>query len=169
MNPGPCPCLGSVWKFLHGTRLFIWSLYWAQSNFHAVWIYHKYSMPYSMQEITIIFRGMPFENSDCSCSFLIEIFHKNMQLVCHACNAIGWMCADVQFKIVGYSNWKTSHVTNLNLVQGILQQKIFNKYVSLRLRVQNAVCAQPCVGKFRISLVLLNFLHCNFRLWFETP
>ena len=42
-------------------------------------------------------------------------------------------------------------------------------YVSLRLRMQNAVPAQPCVGKIRISLVLLNFLHCNFRLWFETP
>ena len=42
-------------------------------------------------------------------------------------------------------------------------------YVSLCLRVQNAVSAQPCVGKFRISLVLLNFLHCNFRLLFETP
>ena len=46
---------------------------------------------------------------------------------------------------------------------------ICNIYVSLRLRVQNAVSAQPCVGKFRISLVLLNFLHCNFTLWFETP
>ena len=44
-----------------------------------------------------------------------------------------------------------------------------NIYVSLRLRVQNTVPAQPCVGKIRISLVLLNFLHCNFRLWFETP
>ena len=42
-------------------------------------------------------------------------------------------------------------------------------YVSFRLRVQNAVSAQPCVGKLGISLVLLNFLHCNFRLWFETP
>ena len=42
-------------------------------------------------------------------------------------------------------------------------------YVSLQLRVQNAVSVQPCVGKFRISLVLLNFLHCNFRLWFKTP
>ena len=42
-------------------------------------------------------------------------------------------------------------------------------YVSLRLRAQNVVSPQPCVGKFRISLVLLNFLHCNFRLWFETP
>ena len=42
-------------------------------------------------------------------------------------------------------------------------------YVSLHLRVQNAVPAQPCVGKFGISLVLLNFLHCNFRLWFKTP
>ena len=42
-------------------------------------------------------------------------------------------------------------------------------YVSLRLRVQNAVPAQPCVGKLGISLVLLNFLDCNFRLWFETP
>ena len=47
--------------------------------------------------------------------------------------------------------------------------KVNKIYVSLRLRVQNAVSAQPCVGKFRISLVLLNFLHCNFRLWFETP
>ena len=36
-------------------------------------------------------------------------------------------------------------------------------YVSLRLRVQNAVPAQPCVGQLEISLVLLNFLHCNFR------
>ena len=34
---------------------------------------------------------------------------------------------------------------------------------------KNAVPAQPCVGKIQISLVLLNFLHCNFRLWFETP
>ena len=42
-------------------------------------------------------------------------------------------------------------------------------YVSLPLCVQNAVPAQPCVGKLGISLVLLNFLHCNFRLWFKTP
>ena len=48
----------------------------------------------------------------------------------------------------------------------VLQPQI---YVSLRLRVQNAVPTQPCVGKLRISLVLLNFLHCNFRLWFKTP
>ena len=46
---------------------------------------------------------------------------------------------------------------------------IFTEYVSLRLCMQNVVFAQPCVGKIRISLVLLNFLHCNFRLWFETP
>ena len=41
-------------------------------------------------------------------------------------------------------------------------------YVSLQLRVQNVVSAQPCVEKLGISLVLLNFLHCNFRLWFKT-
>ena len=41
-------------------------------------------------------------------------------------------------------------------------------YVSLQLRMQNVVSAQPCVGKLGISLVLLNFLGCNFRLWFET-
>ena len=41
------------------------------------------------------------------------------------------------------------------------------QYVSLQLRMQNVVSAQPCVGKLGISLVLLNFLHCNFRLWFE--
>ena len=39
----------------------------------------------------------------------------------------------------------------------------FSIYVSLHLRVQNAVPAQPCVGKLGISLVLLNFLHRNFR------
>ena len=53
-------------------------------------------------------------------------------------------------------------------VNGIVSE-LKNIYVSLRLRVQNAVSPQPCVGKFRITLVLLNFLHCNFRLWFETP
>ena len=35
---------------------------------------------------------------------------------------------------------------------------------ALQLRMQNAVSAQPCVGKLRISLVLFNFLDCNFRL-----
>ena len=46
----------------------------------------------------------------------------------------------------------------------------YNKlYVSLHLRVQNAVPAEPCVGKLGIFLVLLNFLDCNFRLWFKTP
>ena len=44
-----------------------------------------------------------------------------------------------------------------------------NLYVSLRLRVQNAGPAEPCVGKYWISLILLNFLHCNFRIWFKTP
>ena len=42
-------------------------------------------------------------------------------------------------------------------------------YVSLQLLMQNAVSAQPCVGKLGISLVLLNFLDCNFWLWFKTP
>ena len=57
-------------------------------------------------------------------------------------------------------------------VHNMHNDKICNimfKYVSLQLRVQNAVSAQPCVGKLEISLVLLNFLGCNFRLWFETP
>ena len=51
----------------------------------------------------------------------------------------------------------------------LTKRLVINIYVSLRLRVQNAVPAQPCVGKLGISLVLLNFLHCNFRLWFKTP
>ena len=51
----------------------------------------------------------------------------------------------------------------------ILFRKFANKYVSLQLCMQNAVSAQPCVGKLGISLVLLNFLDCKFRLWFETP
>ena len=55
------------------------------------------------------------------------------------------------------------------LVDNHFHTMIPNTYVSLRLRVQNAVSAQPCVGKLGISLVLLNFLDCNFRLWLETP
>ena len=43
------------------------------------------------------------------------------------------------------------------------EQQVVIIYVSLRLRVQNAVPAQPCVAQLEISLVLLNFLHCNFR------
>ena len=39
-----------------------------------------------------------------------------------------------------------------------------NIYVSLQLSMQNAVSAQPCVGKLGISLVLLNFLGCNCGL-----
>ena len=50
----------------------------------------------------------------------------------------------------------------------VLELFVIFVYVSLQLHVQNAVSAQPCVGKLGISLVLLNFLHCNFRLWFET-
>ena len=41
-------------------------------------------------------------------------------------------------------------------------------YVSLQLNMQNAVSAQPCVGKLGISLVLLNFLGCNCGLWLKT-
>ena len=61
--------------------------------------------------------------------------------------------------------WDADRTLNL----GILINHLMNIYVSLRLRMQNAVPAQPCVGKLGISLVLLNFLHCNFRLWFKTP
>ena len=49
------------------------------------------------------------------------------------------------------------------------ETRLENIYVSLCLCVQNVVSTQPCVGKLGISLVLLNFLHCNFRLWFKTP
>ena len=72
--------------------------------------------------------------------------------------ALGMMFNDRMFNpwVVGLSRHLESHQLSIT-------------YVSLRLRVQNAVSAQPCVGKFRISLVLFNFLHCNFRLWFETP
>ena len=59
-------------------------------------------------------------------------------------------------------------VTGCHVPYAKLSIKLLKTYVSLRLRVQNAVPAQPCVGKLGISLVLLNFLHCNFRLWFKT-
>ena len=61
-----------------------------------------------------------------------------------------------------------AHIFSKKLAK-IFQINPLTRYVSLRLRVQNAVPAQPCVRKLGISLVLLNFLHCNFRLWFKTP
>ena len=72
----------------------------------------------------------------------------------------------------------------LNLILGIIafkisEEKLFQvialarihyiTYVSLQLLVKNVVSTEPCVGKMGISLVLLNFLDCKFRLWFETP
>ena len=66
--------------------------------------------------------------------------------------------------------WICCFILSWSIRFRVLSNEIFlHSYVSLRLRVQNAVPAQPCVGKIRISLVLFNFLHCNFRLWFETP
>ena len=78
--------------------------------------------------------------------------------------------------MVAHQNPKLAYITNEmchpNMLEIPIWLHIFTFwkiiYVSLQLCVQNAVSAQPCVGKFRISLVLLNFLHCNFRLWFET-
>ena len=60
----------------------------------------------------------------------------------------------------------------IKIARFMLKETVCNfpyEYVSLRLRVQNVVSAQPCVGKLGISLVLLNFLYYNFRLWLETP
>ena len=64
----------------------------------------------------------------------------------------------------GYYSW-SAHRRRDRMKQ---QKVIYSIYVSLQLRVQNAAPAQPCVGKLGISLVLLDFLDCNFRLWFET-
>ena len=63
-----------------------------------------------------------------------------------------------------------NEASDLNDFTNIFHVKYTYIYMShFKLRLQNAVSAQPCVGKFQISLVLLNFLHCNFRLWFKTP
>ena len=69
------------------------------------------------------------------------------------------------------SSWDIWHIlsNDWSTPEGKETFQCMNPYVSLRLRVQNAVPAQPCVGKYWISLILLNFLHCNFRLWFKTP
>ena len=65
-------------------------------------------------------------------------------------------------------NRSVQHLRGFRLTPGISPAIEFIEftsfiYVSLRLRVQDAVPTQPCVGKLEISLVLLNFLHCNFR------
>ena len=86
------------------------------------------------------------------------------RLHCHQCNCLHMM---------------TEKSTSLSSANGPLAkmcktilnffQHLQHTYVSLQLRMQNAVSTQPCVGKLGISLVLLNFLDCNFRLWFKTP
>ena len=82
------------------------------------------------------------------------------------------------FGVVGYlrktlmTHCLLQKAVNINTICQYVLEKLKIQpviIVSLRLRVQNAVPAQPCVGKLGISLVLLNFLHCNFRLWFKTP
>ena len=71
--------------------------------------------------------------------------------------------------ITKFSSLKSVLNNLFNKKYPLFEASIEVTYVSIHLRVQNAVSPQPCVGKFRISLVLLNFLHFNFRLWFETP
>ena len=75
---------------------------------------------------------------------------------------------NVNFVLCQFQNRNSKHSFFVNTTQTFETHIEQNLYVSLRLCVQNAVSTQPCVGKFRISLVLLNFLHCNFRLWFKT-
>ena len=56
-----------------------------------------------------------------------------------------------------------------NLRNPDYEEIYLEEYVRFQLLVENAVSAQPYVGKLGISLVLLNFLGCNFGWWFETP
>ena len=59
-------------------------------------------------------------------------------------------------------------IENLLNIKEVMIKNMF-VYVSLQLSMQNVVSAQPCVGKLGLSLILLNFLGCNFTLWFKTP
>ena len=78
------------------------------------------------------------------------------------------MCVDYRMLKSLLPPVNKAHSKAKGIVTLVPLPKIDEIYVSLRLHVQNAVPAQPCVGKLGISLVLLNFLHCNFRLWFKT-
>ena len=72
-------------------------------------------------------------------------------------------------KCQGILNWlKWQHFRNLLILITPSMKMKWKVYVSLQLSVQNAVSAQPCVGKLGISLVLLNFLGCNCGLWLKT-
>ena len=63
----------------------------------------------------------------------LPIVYKNINIIRNA------KTADLRFNIKIFILFKISSY----------------QYVSLRLRVQNAVSPQPCVGKFRISIELL--------------
>ena len=59
-----------------------------------------------------------------------------------------------------FTAFENEHVENTHTKLNI------DIYVSLRLRVQNAVSPQPCVGKLGKSPLLLNFLVSTLRIIF---
>ena len=79
----------------------------------------------------------------------------------------------IQCYLCRHCRYKTHpHISALNFlnIQPIFNpQKVLESFSTIP---SNTICltsAQPCVGKLGISHVLLHFLGCNFRLWFETP
>ena len=108
------------------------------------------------------------------CLWMITNFLLWQKIFCAMCNEIE-IClilhsaVKLRQNIAICGQWICKTKFLVSIKSGLKYVKYVKAYVPLRLRVQNAVSAQPCVGKFRISLVLLNFLHCNFKLWFETP
>ena len=115
----------------------------------------------------------PFVWTDCKFGFFLMYFGFNYSSALLIVLSIEKFIA-LYFPLKSKSLCTVSMARRVSLVTAVIfvafdsQFLVFGKvlsdqYVSLRLRVQNAVSPQPCVGKFRISLVLLNFLHCNFR------
>ena len=98
--------------------------------------------------------------------FITKYYYLINKLLLKFNSRIFWWMTYTFFNTIAFCTLVEVIVESLRKIALLLMFKwntIVYIYVSLRLRVQNAVPTQPCVGQLEISLVLLNFLHCNFR------
>ena len=99
---------------------------------------------------------MGFENL-CFGFIILSTARRATSTICHYLELVGELCTYTLVHLQ-LPCGSCTHQANAHVVSPTLENNI---YVSLQLSVQNAVSAQPCVGKLEISLVLLNFLDSN--------
>ena len=99
--------------------------------------------------------------------WLISLYSMFLHQLLHMVNVWKWCPEDLSFWLK-LGNEGEFYFVQLWGKESIRIGFCGQAYVRFQLIVQNVVSTQPCVRNLAISLVLLNFLYCNLKLWFKT-